>query len=780
MKKKKASKPLKVFLKSFLLSLVFLMVASLVIASGIVFGMVSAYIKAIPSDAIEKITDISSQTQTTIVYDTNGVEVAKLHGAENRIRVSYSQIPENLINAFVAIEDERFWQHNGIDPKRIVGAIFRNIQKGSLSEGASTITQQLVRNKYLSFEKTFKRKIQEQYLALQVEKVLTKEQILEEYLNTINLGSGAYGVAAAAYTYFGKDVGSLSIAECAMIAGITQSPYYYNPYMFFERAKHRQEVVLAKMLEQGYISQEEYQQAVNEKLTLTKKEYKGVNLYSHTYFVDAVIDEVTQILMDKKDITKSEAQNLIYSGGLKIYATMDENLQNIMEEVFNSRSYMPKIVKTDKDGVVQPQAAAILIEQRTGKVLAVMGGRGDIKGARLLNRATMSTRQPGSAIKPIAVYSLALENGYTAPTIIDDVPFSVGNYSPKNWYKSKVVPNQRGYKGFLTLRGALQWSANIPAVKTAYKLGVSNVYRNLKRFGITTLSGSDAYNLSIAIGGFTYGVKPIELTAAYAAIANRGIYKKPYFVEKILDKDNNVIYEAKSNSRVVMEEKNAYILTDILRTVVTSQKTVPYKFRYTVAGKTGTTDDSKDRWFVGFTPYYTLGVWVGEDEPRALNYLTGVNPSLKIFKAIMDKAMSKKANIGFTKPDGLVEKYICLDSGKLATELCKNDQRGSRVVKEIFVAGTEPTEYCDVHVKATICNDSKQLANSYCPKKVEKVFIIRDNPIWFNKDKSNVPPDDYMYQLPSTYCTVHKESVQSNVYSKPQNNEVNIDVYSQQ
>lgn len=600
-KKVKKQTPFRLFLKSFVRTILVLLIASMAVLIGAGFGMVTGYIKAIPANALDIITS-SSDTQTTIVYDQSGNEIARLHGNENRIRVPYNKIPKNLINAFVAIEDERFWQHNGIDIKRIFGAIFKNIKTGSLSEGASTITQQLVRNKLLTFEKSFKRKIQEQYLAIQLEKKWTKEQILEEYLNTINLGSGAYGVGAAAYTYFGKDVSQLTLAECALIAGITQNPSYYNPYVFPDHAKKKQEIVLKKMLELGYITEQEYLEAINQPLVYVKKDISAESAYKHAYFVDSVIDEAIEILSEKKRISKDEAENLIYGGGLKIYTTMDENIQSTMEDVFSDLSIMPKIKHYDASGIPQPQAAAVLIDFKTGAVKGIMGGRGNLKGVRLLNRATMSVRQPGSAIKPIADYSLALENGYTAATVIDDVPFSVGRYTPRNWYKSNVVSGKRGYKGLMTLREALQWSANVPAVKVAYNLGIQNVYRNLKGFGFTTLAPQDMNSLSIAIGGFTYGVKPIELTAAFAAVANSGVYIKPYFITKIEDKNGITIFERTPYKRRVMDEKNAYILTNMLQSVVTARITVGVKFSYPVAGKTGTTDDSKDRWFVGYTP----------------------------------------------------------------------------------------------------------------------------------------------------------------------------------
>lgn len=439
---KKTNTGFKIFIKSFFRTFLLLIIASAVVMVGAGLGMITAYIKAIPPNALDIITSSSNESQTTIVYDQSSNEIARLHGSENRVRVPYSKIPKNLINAFVAIEDERFWQHSGIDIKRIFGAIYKNLKSGNMSEGASTITQQLVRNKLLTFERSFKRKIQEQYLAIQLEKRWTKEQIMEEYLNTINLGSGAYGVEAAAYTYFGKDVSQLTLAECALIAGITQNPSYYNPYVFPDHAKQKQELVLKKMLELGYITEQEYLEAKNQPLVYVKKDVPSESLYKHPYFVDSVIDEAIEILSSKKRISEDEAENLVYSGGLRIYTTMDETVQSIMEDAFSDPSIMPKIRHYDASGTPQPQAAAVLIDFSTGEVKGIMGGRGNLKGVRLLNRATMSVRQPGSAIKPIADYALALENGYTAASIIDDVPFSVGGYTPRNLYKSAVVPGK--------------------------------------------------------------------------------------------------------------------------------------------------------------------------------------------------------------------------------------------------------------------------------------------------------------------------------------------------
>ncbi|WP_039766173.1 transglycosylase domain-containing protein [Caldicellulosiruptor sp. F32] len=651
-------RPLQTFFKSLALTLAALTVFSI----GALGGTIAAYIKAIPPGTLDEIVQ-DTINNTTIIFDEMGREVATLNRGQSGIRVSYNQIPKDLINAFIAIEDERFWYHNGIDIKRIIGAFIHNLQRRSLSEGASTITQQLVRNKLLMFEKSFKRKIQEQYLAIQLEKRLTKQQILEEYLNTINLGNGAYGVQAAAYTYFGKDVSKLSLAECALIAGITKNPSYYNPFKFPDHAKKRQQLVLKKMLELGYITEEEYYQAINQKLVYAKNSNRNLLPYKHPYFVDSVIDEAIRILQMQRGITQEEAEDLVYGGGLKIYTTLDSSIQSVMEEVFSDSNYMPTVRYYDKNGVPQPQAAAVLIDFRTGAVKGIMGGRGNMNAVRLFNRATMSVRQPGSAIKPIAVYALALERGYGPWSVILDAPFSIGGYAPKNWYANKT--GYSSYKGYMTLRQALVWSANVPAVKLAYKLGVQNVYENLQKFGFTTLTEEDKNNLSIAIGGFTYGVKPIELTAAFAAVANGGVYIKPHFITKIEDRYGNTINEYSYERKRVMEEKNAQLLTDMLQSVVKTGITIGTSFNYPVAGKTGTTDDNKDRWFVGYTPDYVLGVWVGEDEPRPLDYLDGTNPAVKIFKGIMDKIVSERGiKHYFTKPYVGYKGYVYKSSSR--------------------------------------------------------------------------------------------------------------------
>lgn len=620
-----------------------LIAISLIIATICFATLAVKYISEIPPGTIDKLVESTVRDNVTIIYDDAGQTITVLNTSQTVKRVPYSKIPKNLINAFVAIEDERFWKHNGIDVKRIIGAIVHNLQKRSLDEGASTITQQLVRNKLSMFEKTLKRKIQEQYLAIMLEKRLTKQQILEAYLNTINLGNGAFGVQAAAHVYFNKDVSQLTLAECALIAGITKNPAYYDPYRYPEHAKARQELVLEKMLELGYITAEEFAQAVNQKLVFAKKSTSGVRPYKHTYFVDSVIEETIDILERYKGLSRNEAEEVIFNGGLKIYTTMDEQLQTTMEKIFSDSRFMPKIRYYTSDGIPQPQVAAVLIDFRTGEVKGIMGGRGNIKGIRVFNRATMSVRQPGSAIKPIAVYSLALERGYKPWSVVLDAPFSVGGYTPKDWYVS-----ENGYKGYMTLRQALEWSANVPAVRLAYQLGIRNVFENLKKFGFTTLSENDKNNLAIAIGGFTYGVKLIELTAAFGCIANDGVYIKPHFVKKIVDSKDNTIYEYVPDKKRVMLTQNAHLLTDMLKSVVEKRITVNAEFDYPVAGKTGTTDDNKDRWFVGYTPDYVLGVWVGEDNPAPLDYLGKNNPAVKIFKSVMDEIV---------KENGLKHKY---------------------------------------------------------------------------------------------------------------------------
>ena len=647
--------------------------------------------------------DISPLGYATFLYDGDGNQLRKLTApSSNRLPVSIDQIPLDLQHAVVAIEDERFYEHNGIDVRGILRAFVKNITSGDLSEGASTITQQLLKNNVFTnwtqestWLERFTRKIQEQYLAVEVEKnINNKNVILENYLNTINLGAGTYGVQAAAHKYFDKDVWDLNLSECATLAGITQNPTQYNPIEHPEANAKRRKEVLDHMLDQGYITQEQYDQVINDDV------YSGIQaaqvLNSETentvysYFEDELIDQVVNDLMNIKGYTRTQAQNLVYSGGLSIYTTQDARIQSILDEEYADPSHYPDYVKyaldyaltvknpqgeevnyskemlklyfqnedpefdllfdsqeegqeyvdrykasilADGSTVVaervsfapQPQSSMSVIDQHTGYVKAIIGGRGEKTASLTLNRATDTTRQPGSTFKILSTYAPALnEKGMTLATTFEDEPYNYPDGSPVN-------NASKSYGGTTTIRKAIQNSVNVVAVKCLEEVTPQLGLQYLDNFGFTTLAhGTEAdrdangtvwtdANLPLALGGLTHGVTNVELCAAYAAIANSGNYIEPIYYTKILDHNGNVLIEKNSAGRSVIKESTAWLLTSAMEDVVTQGTGTACQLdNMTVAGKTGTTDAYNDLWFVGYTPYYTCAVWSGYDNNEKL------------------------------------------------------------------------------------------------------------------------------------------------------------------
>lgn len=647
--------------------------------------------------------DISPLGYATFLYDGDGNQLRKLTApSSNRLPVSIDQIPLDLQHAVVAIEDERFYEHNGIDVRGILRAFVKNITSGDLSEGASTITQQLLKNNVFTnwtqestWLERFTRKIQEQYLAVEVEKnINNKNVILENYLNTINLGAGTYGVQAAAHKYFDKDVWDLNLSECATLAGITQNPTQYNPIEHPEANAKRRKEVLDHMLDQGYITQEQYDQVINDDV------YSGIQaaqvLNSETentvysYFEDELIDQVVNDLMNIKGYTRTQAQNLVYSGGLSIYTTQDARIQSILDEEYADPSNYPDYVQyaldyaltvknpqgeevnyskemlklyfqnedpefdllfdsqeegqeyvdrykasilADGSTVVaervsfapQPQSSMSVIDQHTGYVKAIIGGRGEKTASLTLNRATDTTRQPGSTFKILSTYAPALnEKGMTLATTFEDEPYNYPDGSPVN-------NASKSYGGTTTIRKAIQNSVNVVAVKCLEEVTPQLGLQYLDNFGFTTLAhGTEAdrdangtvwtdANLPLALGGLTHGVTNVELCAAYAAIANSGNYIEPIYYTKILDHNGNVLIEKNSAGRSVIKESTAWLLTSAMEDVVTQGTGTACQLdNMTVAGKTGTTDAYNDLWFVGYTPYYTCAVWSGYDNNEKL------------------------------------------------------------------------------------------------------------------------------------------------------------------
>ena len=718
--------------------------------------------------------DISPLGYATFLYDGDGNQLRKLTApSSNRLPVSIEQIPVDLQHAVVAIEDERFYEHNGIDVRGILRAFVKNITSGDLSEGASTITQQLLKNnvftnwtKESTWLERFTRKIQEQYLAVEVEKKINnKDVILENYLNTINLGAGTYGVQAAARKYFNKDVWDLNLSESVTLAGITQNPTQFNPIEHpKENAKRRKEV-LDHMIDQNYITQAQYDEVINDdvysRIQDAQIENSDTENTVYSYFEDELIDQVINDLMNIKGYTRTQAQNLVYSGGLSIYTTQDSAIQKILDEEYADPSNYPDYVQyaldyaltvknpqgeeenyskemlklhfqnedpefdllfdsqeeaqsyvdrykadilADGSTVVaervnfapQPQSSMSVIDQHTGYVKALIGGRGEKTGSLTLNRATDTTRQPGSTFKILSTYAPALnEMGMTLATTFEDEPYNYPDGSPVN-------NASRSYNGTTTIRRAIQNSINVVAVKCLEEVTPQLGLQYLDNFGFTTLAhGTEAdkdangtvwtdANLPLALGGLTNGVTNVELCAAYASIANSGNYIEPLYYTKILDHNGNVLIEKTSAGRSVIKESTAWLLTSAMEDVVTQGTGTACQLdNMTVAGKTGTTDAYNDLWFVGYTPYYTCAVWSGFDNNEKLPE-DARNFHKNLWKKVMTRIHEGLPDKDFEMPASVEQLSVCADTGLLP-------RAGCPVITEYFDIGDAPTEYCDQH-----------------------------------------------------------------------------------
>ena len=728
----------------------------------------------------------------------------------NRRSVTLDEIPKDLQHAVVAIEDERFYEHNGIDLKGIARALVADLKSMDFTQGASTITQQLVKNNVLSeqwesentgdiskiekMERQVQRKIQEMYIAVELEKkVDDKDWILENYLNSINLGNNTLGVQAAAERYFGKDVSDLTLSECAVIAGITKNPSRYNPILYPKQNAKRRKMVLDAMKKQGYITQKQYDEAMADDVYDRISEHNsGFETSMNSYFVDSVIDDVFNDLVKVKGYSESDAYKAIYQGGLTIKSTQNLDIQKICdEEVANAGNYevgtkysfilsfqvkkadgsfktytnqtmlsyykaknknqdysinysseeacRDAIAKYEKDVLekgdklvdnseyifitAQPQVAMTIMDQSTGEVQAIVGGRGDKAGNRTWNRATKTTRQPGSTFKIIACYAPALDaGGMTLASVEDDAPFTVGSKTYNNY--------DHTYKGFTNLRTAITRSMNIVTVKTLQDIGVDLGYQYAEDFGFTTLDENDK-NLGISLGGLTKGVTNLELTSAYAAIANQGEYIAPSFYTQVLDHDGNVILDntkTKERHRVVKEE-TAWLLTDAMKDVMTAGTGTRAYFGSGMvqAGKSGTTTSNRDALFAGFTPYYTCVVWGGYDDNSKQMGGAGTSYPKNLWRSVMKRVHENLESKDFEKPKGITQATVCSKSGLLPKDgVCENDPRGSLKYTEYFASGTTPKEECNHHEVLSICKVSGEIAGPYCPKEdiQTKVFIV--------------------------------------------------------
>lgn len=776
------------------------MVAMAITGGYLIYGSVKGIVDKAPE--INSVNVMPTGFQTYF-YNVKGKKIRTLVGAgANRIYKKLEDIPKSVQEAFIAIEDERFYEHGGIDVRGAFRAGFvALLSKGSKKQGASTLTQQLLKNQVFSGgeEETImaaiERKIQEQYLAIQLEHIYSKEQILEYYLNTINLGQNTLGVQTAALRYFNKSVGKLTLSEASVLAAITKNPTGNNPITHPEENEQRRKAVLNNMLRLGYITEQELKEAENDDVyARIKAVNKDINVDTsvNSYYVDATIGQVVEDLCNEKGYTVTQAYNLLYSGGLKIYTYQDPDIQKICNNetsnekyfvgmpgkwkltyalsiqdkegktfnyseghiqkmfelnsmMFNKKGaaddYIKKFKETKlKDGgevigeraeyTIEPQISVTVMQQSTGAVSAIVGGRGKKTGNLTLNRATDSTRQPGSLFKVLSTYLPALDTaGYTLASVQDDGEYFYPNSNKevRNWWGNS-------HEGLSTYRRGIYRSMNVVTVKALEALGLTTANAYLKALGITTLTEDDN-GYAVALGGLSKGATNLEVTGAYAAIANNGIYIRPSFYSKVLDHDGNIVLEHKKISRQVMKDSTAFLLTDAMHDTLTRTDATAYRARLAdpnmgQAAKTGSSSWDNDLWISGYTPYYTCTLWLGYDEQTSQ-----IGNELRhhpIWKAIMDGINTKKKlkSKGFKQPESVVKATICTKCGKLAIPgLCDSAPGGSTAREEYFAVGTVPTETCDVHVKLNVCSESGQAAGPYCPEVVSRVFLVKNEEI---------------------------------------------------
>lgn len=625
----------------------------LVIIAGLMFGYIFAAYQSLPEVGNNMRPAVSSQ-----VFDSQGKLITTLHSDQNRLPIDINKVPKNLQNAFIAAEDNRFYDHIGVDPIGILRAVVTNLTNRGIAQGGSTITQQLAKNAFLSQDQTLKRKIQEAILALELERKYSKKEILEMYMNQIYFGRGAYGIQTAAHTYFGKDVGDLTLAECAMIAGLPKSPNYYSSSV--NEATARKNVVVGQMEKYGYITPSQAEEA--KKSSLDIKQKSTSNTTDETaYFIDYVTQEIAQKYGD----------DALYKDGLKIYTTLDTDKQHAAVQAMR---HLPE-THTDDQGLTQPQGAIISIDPKTGHILAMVGGRGQDS----FNRASMAVRQSGSAFKPF-VYMTAMEHDMTPDTIMEDKKVEYGGWSPHNADNS--------YQGRMPLWKALALSVNTVAVQLADKVGPSNVIANAKKLGITTLvedgSPNDDNLASVALGGLTKGVTPLEMAAAYGAFANKGVYIKPTAIVKILDRNGNVLEDNSSDVQKtqVMSEKTAYEMTSMLEGVIARGTGTAASIGRPAAGKTGTTDDNHDAWFIGYTPDIVTAVWVGDDTgSQSLGEIYGSTVPAQIWHDYMASAVSGTSADDFDVPAGMGKAYYEEPKEEVKSDK-KNDKKEESASKD--------------------------------------------------------------------------------------------------
>ena len=906
------------------------------IFAGLVGGGIFEVMKKSPKVNPENIKYEMSENST--IVDKDGNEIDSIETNENRDIVKIEKVPDNLKNAFVAVEDRRFYKHGGIDPMSIVGSALENLKSGSIVRGGSTLTQQLARNTYLSNDQTYERKIKEIYIALEIEKSLSKDEILEAYMNRVFLGQNVYGVQAAAQTYFSKDVSKLTLAECAAIAGIVQSPTEFALFktiptsevtnqkvlgefsidgqkysaIYNEKPFERQKDVLLKMKEEKYITDKEYKKALKENVAKHIKPPKDKKPLMASYFNTLLEKQVVEKLEDIYDINEKQAYNKLYYGGLKITTTIDTDIQNQVEEIYDNFSeyimgntqgwytaplldlrydYYSNIIneqgqvlyfaksnllndnndlmlrndeayfdennnfiinsnklsldqtniilkkfytlddensnlrthKTgfiqltsnenvkkandgsiiitaaylkkhkdfvtvdesgsyslnksyydiDLEGVIQPQSATVVMDHKNGEIKAVVGGRNQ-KGLKFLNRAIDQPRQPGSSIKPLATYTPALDNGYNLASPIDDVPFmrnENGEIWPENVYKY--------YKGIVSLRDSLVYSINTNAVRTLDDIGIKKSKEYLKNFGLIKENNKDNFvtkeedsahndeNLAaLGLGAMTKGLSVVDMTAAYAALANDGEYIEPLAFSKIQDNKDKVIFDSsKVKKAKVTSPQTAYQMKSALKSTGEDYGTI-YLNGTDFATKTGTSDDNTDFWCVGFSPYYTVGVWIGSDDQNLSLNGYSYNRSASIWNIVNKHILENYEIAKFEEPDGIIHAKVDTISGKLPTQASYSDPRNT-VKDEIFTKDNLPKKEDDMHVWITVDSRNNLLASSKTPKRFQAVRAFVDRKNSYDPNKwDGIVPEDRKYNIPYKYSDLGEEKPKSDKKSQ--------------
>ena len=801
-------------------------------------GFVRGAIDAAPS---LDILDVQPQGYASQIYDADGnlMQTLVMEGS-NREEVSFDQLPDDLVNAFIAIEDSRFYEHNGIDLKGILRAAYVGITSGRFSEGASTITQQLIKNNVLqggyetSMADKLRRKIQEQFLAVKLEDQLdSKETILEYYLNTINLGGNCLGVQTAAHRYFGKNVWELTLSECTVLAATTSNPSRYNPLTHPKENAVRRKIVLEKMYEQNFITYDQKNDALDDdvysRIQTVDNATSGSTVFS--YFTDAVYNQVCDDLQSKLGYSASQAYKLLYSGGLQIYSTMDPSIQAIVdEEINNSDNYISStgsrlleyslnyaLTVCHADGsestytendlisyfqsekkqatfaniyaskediyrsvrefkasllisgdsvtnetitpILEPQESVVVMNQSNGHVAAISGGRGEKEGSLTLNRALHCHRQPGSVSMIISTFAPAIDScGATLASTYYDSPYSSGNQQVLNWWGNP-------YLGYNNIRQAITYSMNVIGARCLTSLvSDSTAYDYLELFGLGDTSGQEI-SFSLANTNSSYTVTNEMLTAAFASIANDGIYQKPTYYTKVLDRHGNILLESVPSQTRIIKSSSAALLTNAMEDVISSDSSYYYQYgitptgtlcqvdSMTLAGKSGTTTSGSDVWFIGYSPYYTCGIWSGYDDSKVLS--NGTEYHKTIWQKIMARIHADLDNKDFVFTDELESAKICSKSGLLAVDgVCNSSSSNACVYTEYFAPGTAPTSYCDRHYALRICTESGKSATKYCPgdSVVQRVYLHIDD-----SDLSSGTTTDSDYLAPSNLqsCDIH-------------------------